>query len=188
MPGDLIWEDETSTTPAWWLSRAGDGARRYFIARCPVTDWLLGVVRAAGIDDRVVAAVPPGAALEDVKRRMAEIAVTADPRGDGAVGTWRWRRRFALALRMTPLASAALLAGVAIGAAVALFAISTGLVGWPMAAVGVAFGAGAGPILKALAERGRPADNPWSRFLVATFFAALGAALAAGGLLVLFQG
>lgn len=187
MPGDLIWEDETSTTPAWWLSRASDSARRYFIARCPVTGWMLGIIRVTGQDDRVVAAAPPEVSIEAVKHHMAKLAGLADPRGGPEVGRWRRRRFFKLALKMVPLAVAAMTAGIAIGAAVALFAISTGLVGWPMAAVGVAFGAGAGPILKALAERGRPADNPWSQFLVATFFAALGAALAAGGLLVLFQ-
>ncbi len=184
----LIWEDDTSATPAWWNSRAGFGDRQFFIARDPVTADLLGIVRTPIAPYTVIAVSRDGeGAAVALKLRVAEFAVAELIPGPDVRG-WKTRRALKRIVGFAPLALLATLTGALIGAAVALFAISTGLLGWPMAVVGVVFGAGTGPVLKALVERKRgPDDGAWPRFLAATVFAALGAALAAGGLLVLFR-
>ena len=184
----LIWEDDTSATPAWWSSRAGYGDRQFFIARDPVTADLLGIIRTPSAPYTVIAVNRcVDGAVTALKLRVAELAGTELVPGPDVRG-WRARRAIKRAVGFVPLALLATLTGAMIGAAVALFAISTGLLGWPMAVVGVVFGAGTGLVLKALVERRRgPDDGAWPRFLAATVFAALGAAVAAGGLLVLFR-
>jgi hypothetical protein len=144
MPGDLIWEDDTSATPAWWLSRANEGARQFVIARDPDQRCLLGIVRVPGADYRVIAVERDGAAVPTLKSRLSMLASAPDLRIGPEVRAWKTRRALVAVVRLVPLALAAALAGGAIGAVVALFAISTGLIGWPMAAVGVALGTGAG--------------------------------------------
>lgn len=188
LPLALIWEDDTSATPAWWLSRANFGGFQFFVARDPTTGDLLGIVKSEAMPYRVIAVASAASDPANLKSRLVDAVVRSDMSAGPDVRRWKYKRAFRLMIGFIPLALLSLAAGGAIGAAVALFAISTGLIGWPMAAVGVAFGAGAGPVLKAIAERKHGPDaGAWPKFLAATVFAALGAALAAGGLLILFQ-
>jgi len=84
------------------------------------------------------------------------------------------------------------LIGGLLGFAVAMFAVSSGLVGWPMVLAGVFIGASAGTFLKFVADR-KPSEGAspalagsWGRFAVVTIAAMIGAGIGSGGVLMLF--
>jgi hypothetical protein len=192
---DLIWEDEPSGSSAWWLSRSRAGDLQIFIAADQLTSSLLCLgrssVRSDDYDVLLVIAERNYATLTDAvtaaKQKIA--AKVADPLSDmgRTVLSWRIERGWRLALNQMPLAVAALALGALLGLAVALFAVSTELVGWPMLVTGIVIGAASGPLLKFLIDkRFKSQLGPWGRFWVATFSAAVGALAAAGGLLTLF--
>jgi hypothetical protein len=187
---DLIWEDEPPESRSWWLSRTHFGDVQVFIAPDPLTRSLLCLRRAGGKADAydVMVVVDQGAeALATLKQAVA-VKLT-DPAAEVGRRIWSWRlhRAAKLALNQTPLAAAAVLVGALLGLAVALFAVSTSMVGWPMLAAGILIGAASGPLLKFLVDRRfKSLLGPWGRFWVATLAAAFGAFATAGGLLTLF--
>lgn len=192
---DLIWEDEPAGSGAWWLSRARSGDLQVFIAADALTASLLALARrgarAGDYDVLVVVAeaahADRPAALAAVKRALAEKLAHPLAEVGRPVVAWRLERAARLALNQAPLALAALLLGALLGLAVALFAVSTALVGWPMLAAGIVIGAASGPLLKFLVDRRFKSQlGPWGRFWVATISAAAGALLTAGGVLTLF--
>jgi hypothetical protein len=192
---DLIWEDEPVESQAWWLTRSRSGDLQVFIAPDPITGSLLGLCRTGARPqnyDVVMALVEqpyPSRPEALIAAKHAMAIKISDPLAE--VGrplmVWRLSRALKFALNQVPLAAVALLIGALLGLAVALFAISTSLVGWPMLVAGILIGAASGPLLKFLVERRfKSLLGPWGRFWVATLAAALGAFAAAGGLLTLF--
>lgn len=213
VPPFLIWEDaEPEPAPGtthWWLARAYDtsaaaGPRDFFIAEDDISGYVLGVVRPRGEDAaqsefRVIAAILRSEVLHLadavalLKEQIAGWLVA--PREDGVrlgVGRWRRRRRWIIARTNFPLAAAAFFIGAFLGFAVAMFAVSSGLVGYPMLVAGLSIGAIAGWCLKLIADRKPHHDESpalvgsWGRFAVVTLSALLGAGLGSGIILTLF--
>lgn len=192
---DLIWEDELAGTHAWWLSRARAGDLQIFIAVDPMTSSLLCLARSSVRPDNydVLAVVRrqahPDMAATLMAAKDAVAIKVAHPLAEVGwpVMAWRLSRAGHIALNQGPLILVSLLLGALLGLAVALFAVSTQLVGWPMLAAGIAIGAASGPPLKFLVDRRfKSVLGPWGRFWVATLSAAVGAVMTAGGLLTLF--
>ena len=205
-PPILTWEDADphSDGERWWLAYAHDegeaGVRDFFVAEDDISGYLVGIVRlrANGLY-RVVAA----ALLSDAVHRADAVVTIKDqiagwlvsPRETttlGFVRRWRRRRFWVIVRANVPLAIGAGLVGGVLGVIVALFALSSGLVGWPMLVAGLLIGAGAGTVLKFIADR-KPAPGAsavlagsWARFAVVTIAAVAGAGLAAGSVLTLF--
>ncbi len=193
----LIWEDEEPGGRQWWLARAHDVAgeeKEFFIAEDDLAGYLVGVVRCPpAARYRVIAAVP----LPDPAARSIVIAdiktAAANWLASGLRGNlWRWRltRWSKLAWSHFPTALAGFSVGGALGLLVAFFAVSSGLVGWPMLAAGLVIGAGSGPALKFLVDR-RPKNavaGPWTHFAIIALGAVMGAVLTAGGVFALFWG
>ncbi|MBL8629598.1 MAG: hypothetical protein JNM81_08225 [Rhodospirillaceae bacterium] len=192
---DLIWEDELPDTQAWWLSRARSGDLQVFIAVDPMTSSLLclgrnsirpdnydvlAVVRKPLHSDMAVAlAVAKDAVAMKVANPLVEVG--------WSLMAWRFARAGQITLNQGPLIFVSLLLGALLGLAVALFAVSTQLVGWPMLTAGIVIGAASGLPLKFLVDRRfKSVLGPWGRFWVATLSAAAGAVITAGGLLTLF--
>ena len=191
----LIWEDEEPGSEQWWLARAHEGAgkkREIFIAEDDLAGYLVGVMRRPPATRyKVIAAVPladtgdRARAIADAKTAVANW-LASGPRDN----IWRWRlaRWSKLAWSQFPITLAGFAVGSALGLVVAFFAVSSGLVGWPMLAAGLVIGAGSGPALKFLVDR-RPknaATGPWARFTIITLAAVIGASLTAGGVFTLF--
>gem|GEM_PF-3430305 len=192
---DLIWEDEPAGSQAWWLSRARSADHQVFIATDPLTGSLLclghGAAKSADYDVMVVLReadfTDRAAGLAAMKHAAAVKLSNPVAEAGRSVAAWRLHRAAKLALNQAPLAAAALLIGALLGLAVALFAISTAMVGWPMLAAGILIGAASGPLLKFLVDRRfKSLLGPWGRFWIATLSAAIGAFTTAGGLLTLF--
>jgi hypothetical protein len=192
---DLIWEDEPSESQAWWLARTRSKDLQIFIVADPLTASLLCLGRTAAKPnayDVLVVISEPQYADRAAAMRAAKYAVAmkiSHPHADvgRSVMAWRLSRALKFTLNQAPLAAVALLLGALLGLAVALFAISTSMVGWPMLAAGIIIGAASGPLLKFLVDRRfKSLLGPWGRFWVATLAAALGAFATAGGLLTLF--
>ncbi len=190
---DLIWEDELAESQSWWLSRARAGDLQLFIAVDPMTSSLLCLARNSIKPDRydVLVVVRQrfdmtatlGAAKEAVAIKVANpLAEVGWP-----IMGWRAVRAGHVVLNQGPLILVSLLLGALLGLAVALYAVSTQLVGWPMLGAGIVIGAASGPPLKFLVDRRfKSVLGPWGRFWVATVSAAIGAVFTAGGLLTLF--
>ncbi len=195
----LIWEDAEPCADRWWSARAreiGAGGREFFIAEDDFTDSFLALmlrpgrtrftVVAAVFLDRFESRAASAAALK------AELArwLAAPQRPLIAWPVWRWRliRILTVIRRNALFALVGIVAGAVLGLAVALFALSSGLVGWPMVVAGVAIGALSGPLLRRLVERHRAkaVAGPWGRFAIITICAMAGAAITAGGMLYLF--
>ncbi|MEQ9449714.1 MAG: hypothetical protein RLN70_12555 [Rhodospirillaceae bacterium] len=195
----MIWEDEEPGSARWWLARAHDASekrRDFFIVEDDLAGFLVGVMRLAPSSRyRVVAAVL-SEEHEDKSHALlaAKSAVTswlASPKASGARrNVWRWRRaRWSkLIWKHLPIAFAGFAVGAVLGLLVGVFAVTSGLVGWPMLVAGLIIGAGAGPALRYLVDRHprhAPA-GPWTRLAVITAAALIGAALSAGGVFALF--
>lgn len=205
MGGDpfLIWEEaEPDDAPGgdrWWLARAHDeiagGMRDFFIAEDDISGYLLGVVRprrSGGF--KVIAAI----ALSEVVHMSDGVALVKDqvtgwlvtpkePATRSQVRRWRRRRNWVIARDNFPLAFFGFLVGAALGLVIALFAVSSGLVGWPMLASGILLGAGGGWLLKRLADlRPHALPGSWGRFAVVMIAAMLGTAISAGSVFTLF--
>jgi xanthosine utilization system XapX-like protein len=189
----LIWEDELPGADRWWLARAREngpqGRTDYFIAEDDVTDSIVAVaLRPKARAYHVIAAVPiddgdAAGAVASAKSMVAQWC--AAPHDTPGVWGWRIQRMAKIAWRNLPIAMGGLGAGALLGTAVALFAISSGVVGWPMAVMGMLIGASAGPAIKLIVDR-RHSTGAWARFAVVTCAAMIGAALSAGGMLTLF--
>ena len=193
----LIWEDEEPGGQQWWLARAhesGGEEREFFVAEDELAGYLIGVVRrppAKGY--KVIVAVSQA---ETTKRADAisgvKEAVYNWLTSGARVNVWRWRfarwSRFASA--HLPITLAGFAVGAILGLLVAVFGVSSGLVGWPMLAAGLMIGAGAGPVLKFLVDRHveKAVSGPWVRFTIISLAAITGAALMAGGVFMLFWG
>lgn len=207
----LIWEDvdldgHVSAGAPWWLSRAHEqtsaGILDFFIAEDDISGYVVGVVLprapdAHGGQYRVISATPIsdaihlGDAVAVVKEQIAvwmtgaeDAAVTA------CVGRWRRRRSWVIASANTPLALGAFIIGGLLGFAVAMFAVSSGLIGWPMILAGVFIGASAGSFLKFIADKKPTNVSPalassWGRFAVVTISAMIGAGVFSGTVLAL---
>jgi hypothetical protein len=192
---DLIWEDEPVGSQAWWLSRSRSGDLQLFLVADPLTSSLLCLTRSgARPNDYDMLLVMPDVDVihQSNPVDLAKIAVAqkiAHPGqliGRGVI-RWRLQRVAKLALNQLPLAIISFAAGAALGLAVALFAVSTAMVGWPMLVIGIVLGAASGPLLKFIIDRRfKSLLGPWGRFWVATGAAAAGAVIAAGGMLALF--
>ncbi len=197
----LIWEDEGPGSGHWWLTRAHEmnaaGRRDFLIAEDDLTESVICITRPPGGRRYAVIAVMW---MDDFASRADAVAaaktaaaqwldVPHDPAARQTVQRWRLVRLWRIIWRHLPLAFAGFGLGAVLGLAVALFAVSSGLVGWPMFAAGLLIGAGSGLALKFLVDRrSRAAEisGPWARFFVLTAAAAAGAALAAGGIFILF--
>ena len=194
----LIWEDEDAGSERWWLSRArevtAEGRSDYFIAEDDVTGTLVGVALPPEARRyRVVTVVPlteaRGEALAAAKTGILSWRLAPmDPARRRAIRRWRLVRAVRVVARYLPLVFAGLAIGGLLGFAVALFAVSSGTIGWPMTVVGLILGASAGPVLKVLVDlkfKGIAA-GPWTRFAVATGATAAGAAASVISMLTLF--
>jgi hypothetical protein len=173
------------------------GARDFFIAEDNMTDALIGLLRvppqshytvlAAAFLDRFESRAAAAAAL---KEDVAAALTQTDQAGAVRRALLRWRVvRIATVLRMNfPFLLLGLCAGALLGLAVALFAVWTGFVGWPIVAVGVVLGASAGFLLKMAVEayRAKAAAGPWGRFAIIMLGAIVGAGVTAAGALLLF--
>ncbi|MCB2108248.1 MAG: hypothetical protein KDE14_11130 [Rhodobacteraceae bacterium] len=189
----LIWEDQSSGTEGWWLSRAHIADRQFFIARDELTAALVAVERNPdGRKYRVVAVTHPASSGPAEAIAAAKASVTAIVTGTatanrGSIFSWWLRRAAKLCMRQAPLAASSFATGAVLALAVSVFAVSSGLAGWPMAAIGIAIGAGGGPVLKSIAARSLAPDlGAWGRLIVATVSAGVGAALGAGAWMALF--
>jgi hypothetical protein len=191
----LIWEDRQENSGQWWLTRARHPGADFFIAEDDFTGRLLVMVRrpAPAGGYKVTGAVRLGNTTLDDAIVVAKGQALGWLRAPGAspyrreVTRWRLHRFLSLSWRQLPLAVAAFLIGAALGFAVALFAVSTELVGWPMLVIGLALGAAAGPVLRFIADRKLSSGlGPWARFAVVTVSALLGAALTVGGGMMMF--
>jgi hypothetical protein len=195
----LIWEEAEPDGERWWLARAHDedngDIRDFFIAEDDISGYLLGVVRPRRSGRFKVAAavllsdtISRNDAVATIKEQMTTWLV--EPHAAATrrvVQQWRRRRSWNIAWGNFPLASTAYLIGALLGLIVALFAVSSGLVGWPMFVAGLLIGAGAGSVLKYIADRRPPAlPGSWGRFVLVIVAAILGAATTAGGVLTLF--
>jgi hypothetical protein len=199
----LIWEeaepDNTAGSDRWWLARAhdevGGGIRDFFIAEDDISGYMLGVVRPRLSGKfNVIAATPLseavhiGDAVGFIKEQVAAwLAAPRDAAVRGQVRRWRRHRSWVIARDNLPLALSGLLVGALLGIVVALFSVSSGLVGWPMLITGVLIGAGAGWLLKRLADlRPHALPGSWGRFVLVTAAAITGTALSAGSIFTLF--
>ncbi|MDX2223850.1 MAG: hypothetical protein SFV21_13950 [Rhodospirillaceae bacterium] len=192
-PPILIWEDESPGAQHWWLARAHHGPRQFYIAYDDLTAHLVAVERlATSVGFATIAVVPVDPArivdaLAAVKQTAAAVLAGQTRAARAAVRRWRVRRGLALIARQSLLGATAGAVGAMLALAVAMFAVTTDLVGWPMLAAGIAIGGGAGLLLRGLAVRRLAPDlGPWGRLVLAIGAAACGAALAAGGFLALF--
>ena len=212
MPPFLIWEeaepDPASGAEHWWLARAYDtspaGPRDFYIAEDDISGYVVGIVRprtdeTAASEFRVIAAILRSEALhladavallkEQISGWLIAPREAVVRRG---VGRWRRRRRWVIARTNFPLAAGAFFIGAFLGFAVAMFAVSSGLVGYPMLVAGLSIGALAGWCLKLIADHKPHAETSpalvgsWGRFAVVTLAALLGAGLASGSILTLF--
>lgn len=199
----LIWEDaepdDDTGGERWWMSRAHDekdgGIRDFFVAEDDISGYVLGVVRPRRSGAfKVIAAMPLGDAVHHsdavaaVKEQVAGWLIAPhEAVTRSLVWRWRWRRTWVITRDNFPLAISGFVVGAVLGVAVALFAVSSGLVGWPMLATGLLIGAGAGWMLKRLADH-KPHALPgsWGRFAVVTVAAVIGTALSAGSIFTLF--
>ncbi len=196
---DLVWEDADPGSGVWWLSRAHDDARDFFIAEDPLTGFVVAVVtpRRSG-HFRVVAAIRLADVLNfydavaAIKSQVhlslthPEVATVRE-----LVHRWRRRRTWVLIRDNLPLGTAAYLIGSLLGFFIAVFAISSGLAGAPIVFVGMLIGAMGGSFLKFLADRKPRKESlalagSWGRFAVITAGAILGAGLTSAGVLTLF--
>lgn len=208
----LIWEDvdadgRASAHAPWWLARAHEqspeGSRDFFVAEDDVSGYVVGVVLPRTPDPhggqyRVISATPAGDAVDlgdavaTVKEQVATWLVgPEDPGVNAWVGRWRRRRSWVIARANTPLALGAFVIGGLLGFAVAMFAVSSGLIGWPMVLAGVFIGASAGSFLKLIADKKPTSASPalagsWGRFAVVTVSAMIGAGIVSGTVLTLF--
>jgi hypothetical protein len=199
----LIWEEAEPDADAggdrWWLARAHDeldgGVRDFFIAEDDISGYLLGVVRPRRSGSfNVIAATPLSEAvhvsdaLTVVKDQVAGWLV--EPRESSTrswVRRWRRRRSWVITRDNFPLAFSGFLVGAVMGLVISLFAVSSGLVGWPMLVSGIFIGAGAGWLLKRLADlRPKALPGSWGRFGVVMAAAIFGTALSAGSIFTLF--
>jgi hypothetical protein len=204
----LIWEDTdpaaVSGADRWWLAHSHDegesGIRDFFIAEDDVSGFLVGIVRSrASGAYRVIAAT----LLSDAAYKADAVTTIKDqiagwlfaPREVATLGfvrRWRRRRFWVITRSNLPLAAGAFIVGGLLGLVITLFAISSGLAGWPMLVAGFLVGASAGPLLKFIADR-KPKSGTsvalagsWGRFAVVTIAAIAGAGLAAGSVLTMF--
>lgn len=189
----LIWEDADDKT--WWLARSHDEHAVYVIAEDAITHHILVLRQTSKVEDfKVVAAVPQAAgvglevAIADGKRVAAVWHEHPDDSSArSGVRRWRLHRLSKVALREVPLACVALIAGSVLAFIVAAFFIMTSLAGWIMIVVGTAFGAGAGWLLKWLADQKvKSALGPMGRFLTISGSATLGALCTTSLFFVLF--
>ena len=197
----LIWEDEDTESERWWLSRAREagaaGRRDFFIAEDDITNVLVCVLLPQGarryhvlsivsLDEHITI----GEAMTAAKAAVVEwLNAPHEPVMRQIVQRWRLRRSFTMVWRNLPLAFGGFGIGAALGLVVAFFAVTSNLIGWPMLAVGIVFGAAAGPALKFLVDwRSASAtiSGPWGRFTMVTVAALIGAAIFAGGVFTLF--
>ncbi|MGE3334261.1 MAG: hypothetical protein AB7I36_11505 [Rhodospirillaceae bacterium] len=197
----LEWEDSDPASGRWWISRARDvsegAARDFFIAEDDMTDALLGLLRvppqshytvlAAAFLDRFESRGAAAAALKDDVAN----ALSQGEKAHGvasALRKWRIIRIATIARKNLPFVLLGLAAGALLGLAVALFAVWTGFVGWPIVAAGVALGAATGFLMKLAVEayRAKAVAGPWGRFAIIMLSAIAGAGLTVGGALVLF--
>jgi hypothetical protein len=192
---DLIWEDEPVGSQSWWLSRSRSGDLQLFLVADPLTSSLLCLTRSgARPNDYDMLLVMPdvdtlhqGNPVDLAKTAIARKIARPEQSIGRSVLVWRLQRIAKLAMNQLPLAVTSFATGAALGLAVALFAVSTAMVGWPMLAIGIVLGAASGPVLKFIIDRRiKSLLGPWGRFWVATSAAAAGAVIAAGGLLALF--
>lgn len=197
----LEWEDSDPASGRWWISRARDvtegAARDFFIAEDDMTDALLGLLRvppqshytvlAAAFLDRFESRAAAAAALkDDVANALSHNAKAKAVAS--ALRIWRVIRVATIARKNLPFVLLGLAAGALLGLAVALFAVWTGFVGWPIVAAGIALGAAAGFLMKLAVEayRAKAVAGPWGRFAIIMLSAIAGAGLTVGGALVLF--
>lgn len=197
----LDWEDSDPASGRWWVSRARDvtdgAARDFFIAEDDMTDALLGLLRvppqshytvlAAAFLDRFESRAAAAAAVKDdiasaLSQGEKARAVTSGLRA------WRLVRIATIARKNLPFVLLGLAAGALLGLAVALFAVWTGFVGWPIVAAGIALGAATGFLMKLAVEayRAKAVAGPWGRFAIIMLSAIAGAGLTVGGALVVF--
>ncbi len=193
----LIWEDEEPGSEQWWLARAHESdnaSRDFFIAEDDLTGYLVGIVRRDNSSSYKVISATPISSGQDTLSFVssAKAAVTLWVSTGEREHVWRWRlaRWLKLTWLQTPIAFAGFVVGGLLGLIFGFFAVSSGIVGWPMLAAGLAIGAGAGPALKFLVDRRpkQPVVGPWVRFVVVTLSASAGAAVSAGGVFALFWG
>jgi len=206
-PGVLIWEDadlRASGEDQWWLARAhqetASGVRDFFIAEDTITGYAVGVVLPRDNGRfKVIAAVPMADALHladavsIIKDQVSGwLTAPQESATRGFVARWRRRRSWIIARDNAPLAIGAFFVGGFLGFAVAMFALSSGLIGWPMVLVGFMIGGAAGWFLKLLADRKPPEGKAlalagsWGRFAVVTTAAMLGTIMGSGGVLTMF--
>lgn len=212
VPPFLIWEDaEPHPAPGaerWWLARAYDASptapRDFFIAEDDISGYVVGIVKPRSNDTadsefRVIAAIlrSEAAHLADAVALIKEqisgwLVAPREAVVRRGVGRWRRRRRWIIARSNFPLAAGAFFIGAFLGFAVAMFAVSSGLVGYPMLIAGLSIGAIAGWCLKMIADRKPTAETSpalvgsWGRFAVVTVAALIGAGLSSGSILTLF--
>ncbi len=202
----LAWEDTDPTAGRWWLSRARDtstgAARDVFIAEDDMTDALIGLLRIPPESNYTVLAA---AFLDRFESRGAAVAVLKGDVLSALLGMgggqsarsaevgrslrrWRLIRLGTIARKNLPFLLLGAAAGALLGLAVALFAVWTGLVGWPIVAAGIALGAAAGYFLKMAVEvtRAKAVAGPWGRFAIIMLGATLGAGVTVAGALMLF--
>lgn len=189
----LIWED--AADDAWWLARSQDADAVYVLAEDAVTHHVLVLRQAAkGQAYKVVAAIRSGAltdsasavaAGKDAAVRWVQNPQAADIRAD--VRRWRTTRCTKIGLRELPLACVAFVIGCALAFIIAAFFIVSNMAGWVMIVVGTFFGAGAGWLLKWLADQKmKSAIGPFGRFLTIAGSATLGALVTMMVFFVLF--
>ncbi len=197
----LIWEDEDANSDRWWLARAresgGAGRRDFFIAEDDVTNVLVCVLLPHGARRYHVLSIVSldehvnvGEAVAVAKNAVVDwLNVPHEPTMRQIVQRWRLRRGLIMIWRNGPLALAGFAVGGVLGLLVAIFAVTSSLIGWPMLVVGIVLGAAAGPLLKYLVDRRSAAatvSGPWKRFTMVTIAAIFGAATFAGAIFTLF--
>lgn len=190
----LIWEDEEPDSQQWWLARAHESegeARELFVALDEVAGYLIGVVRRPpSTRYKVIAAIPLAENTDTFDSiSNAKGAVAGWLASGSRVNVWHWRsaRWSKFTLAHLPILVAGFIVGGVLGLLVAIFGVSSGLLGWPMLAAGLVIGVGAGPVLKFLVDRHpeNAISGPWVRFMVISLAAISGAALVAGSVFAL---
>jgi hypothetical protein len=202
----LAWEDADPAAGRWWISRARDtstgAARDVFIAEDDITDALIGLLRmppesnytvlAATFLDRFESRAAAAAVLKDdvlsalLGLRDGQSERSAEVRR--SLRRWRFIRLGTIARKNLPFLLLGAAAGALLGLAVALFAVWTGLVGWPIVAAGIALGAAAGYFLKMAVEvsRAKAVAGPWGRLAITMLGATVGAGVTVAGALMAF--
>ncbi|MGE4061959.1 MAG: hypothetical protein AB7E79_01195 [Rhodospirillaceae bacterium] len=200
-PHALTWEDADPADGRWWLARAREvtsaGVRDFFIAEDDMTEALLGLLRvppqshytvlAAAFLDRFESRAAAAASLkQDVSAALTQTDKAAAVRR--ALLYWRTVRVATILRQNLPFILLGLCGGMVLGLSVALFAVWTEFVGWPMVAAGVVLGAAAGVLLKMAVEnyRAKAVAGPWGRFAVAMLGVIVGAGVTAVGALFRF--